>query len=54
MTSGSEQHIFEKFTRGNEESSIPGIGMGLAIFRAIVVLHHGQICAASTEIVECS
>ncbi|QZN96816.1 two-component system sensor histidine kinase KdpD [Symbiopectobacterium purcellii] len=47
ITSGSEQHIFEKFTRGNEESSIPGVGMGLAICRAIVMLHHGEISAAN-------
>ncbi len=47
ITSGSEQHIFEKFTRGNEESSIPGVGMGLAICRAIVMLHHGEIRAAN-------
>lgn len=47
ITSGSEQHIFEKFTRGNEESSIPGVGMGLAICRAIVMLHHGEISATN-------
>ncbi|MGL9734589.1 MAG: ATP-binding protein [Symbiopectobacterium sp.] len=48
MTSGSEQHIFEKFTMGNEESSIPGVGIELAICRAIVMLHHrGRICAVN-------
>lgn len=47
IASGSEQHIFEKFTRGNEESAIPGVGMGLAICRAIVMLHKGEIGAAN-------
>lgn len=40
---GREQQIFDKFVRGREESAIPGVGMGLAICRAIIELHHGQI-----------
>nr|WP_113865838.1 two-component system sensor histidine kinase KdpD [Brenneria salicis]NMN90771.1 two-component system sensor histidine kinase KdpD [Brenneria salicis ATCC 15712 = DSM 30166]RBP63490.1 two-component system sensor histidine kinase KdpD [Brenneria salicis ATCC 15712 = DSM 30166]RLM30919.1 two-component system sensor histidine kinase KdbD [Brenneria salicis ATCC 15712 = DSM 30166] len=44
---GKEQQIFEKFIRGREESAIPGVGMGLAICRAIVAMHHGEIKATN-------
>lgn len=47
ISAGKEQHIFEKFTRGREESAIPGVGMGLAICRAIVEMHQGEIYAAN-------
>ncbi|HEY4373849.1 MAG TPA: DUF4118 domain-containing protein [Burkholderiales bacterium] len=40
---GREESIFEKFTRGERESATPGIGLGLAICRAIVQAHHGHI-----------
>jgi two-component system sensor histidine kinase KdpD len=42
---GQEESIFEKFTRGTRESSTPGVGLGLAISRAIVEAHHGRITA---------
>jgi len=42
---GSEEAIFEKFVRGERESSTPGVGLGLAIGRAIVEAHRGKIRA---------
>jgi two-component system sensor histidine kinase KdpD len=43
VAQGQEELIFEKFTRGNAESATPGVGLGLAICRAIVLAHRGRI-----------
>ncbi len=40
---GREEAIFEKFERGERESATPGVGLGLAICRAIVLAHGGRI-----------
>jgi len=40
---GQREAIFEKFTRGSRESATPGVGLGLAISRAIVEAHRGKI-----------
>lgn len=45
LPAGQEEAIFEKFTRGERESAKPGIGLGLAICRAIVTAHGGTIGA---------
>jgi two-component system sensor histidine kinase KdpD len=42
---GMEERAFEKFTRGDTESSTPGVGLGLAICRAIIDAHGGTIRA---------
>ncbi len=42
---GMASRLFEKFTRGEKESAKPGIGLGLAICRAIVEAHGGTIGA---------
>ena len=42
---GMEESIFDKFTRGERESAKPGVGLGLAICRAIVAAHGGTIHA---------
>jgi len=44
---GHEQTLFDKFTRGQAESATPGVGLGLAICKAVVSAHGGDITAAN-------
>ena len=44
---GREAELFGKFTRGESESATPGVGLGLAICKAVVDAHRGQISAVS-------
>ena len=41
------ERLFEKFSRGQVESSAAGVGLGLSICRAIARLHGGEIRACS-------
>ena len=47
LPAGKESSIFEKFERGMKESATPGVGLGLAICRAIVQAHGGAITASN-------
>jgi len=47
---GREDAIFEKFTRGERESAKPGVGLGLAICRALVEAHGGAIVAGRSAL----
>jgi two-component system, OmpR family, sensor histidine kinase KdpD len=44
LVPGEEQRIFEKFYRGTSKG-VPGAGLGLAICRAIMQAHQGEIAA---------
>ncbi|MDB5847801.1 MAG: two-component system sensor histidine kinase KdbD [Rhodoferax sp.] len=46
---GREATLFDKFTRGAVESATPGVGLGLAICKAVVDAHQGRISAANAE-----
>ena len=43
---GKDIDLFAKFTRGHSESSTRGVGLGLAICKAIIDAHRGTITAA--------
>lgn len=45
LPEGAEERLFNKFERGENESAQPGVGLGLAICRAIVNAHGGSIHA---------
>lgn len=42
---GREEFLFQKFFRGQQESTTPGVGLGLAICRAIIEAHGGNVWA---------
>lgn len=47
LPAGQEARLFEKFERGHKESATAGVGLGLAICRAIVQAHGGRIGAGN-------
>jgi two-component system, OmpR family, sensor histidine kinase KdpD len=42
---GRHEQLFQTFERGERESATPGVGLGLALCRAIVLAHQGRIQA---------
>jgi two-component system sensor histidine kinase KdpD len=46
---GEPDRLFDKFQRGSDEGSVGGVGLGLAICRAITKAHGGEIRASRGE-----
>jgi two-component system sensor histidine kinase KdpD len=46
---GKETEVFGLFTRGSAESAMPGVGLGLAIAKAIIEAHGGAISAEQRD-----
>jgi two-component system sensor histidine kinase KdpD len=49
LPAGREETLFQKFARGQQESTTPGVGLGLAICRAIIEAHSGRIWAETAR-----
>jgi len=47
LPAGDPARLFEKFQRGGAEGTVVGVGLGLAICRAIVQAHGGTIVASN-------
>ncbi len=45
LPSGDPERLFDTFTRGQKESSVAGVGLGLGLCRAIIAAHGGTISA---------
>jgi len=45
LPSGDSESLFGLFQRGHAESSVPGVGIGLAIVKSIADVHQGKLSA---------
>lgn len=48
-TNAKDNFLFEKFTRGQTESTTRGVGLGLSIVKAIIEAHEGTITAKNAS-----
>jgi heavy metal sensor kinase len=44
----AQEHLFDRFYRGDQSREFDGTGLGLALVKSIVQLHHGQIRLSSS------
>lgn len=49
LTTADPDMLFEPFARGQKESSVAGVGLGLALCRSIVTAHGGSIRAKARK-----
>ena len=49
LPGGDPERLFDKFQRGNDEGTVVGVGLGLAICQAIIRAHGGEIAAQRRE-----
>ena len=49
LPAADQEQLFEPFARGQKESSVAGVGLGLALCRSIVAAHGGSIRAENCK-----
>lgn len=49
MDSETQKHLFDKLYQGDTSHTSEGSGLGLAVYKRVVDLHHGSIEVQSSE-----